>query len=192
MDGSESHNRFRGTAENAKTKLCLRWEAGNCRCGPLTLPRTSPPRGTLLARTPTPTAGVHRCEASSGSRDGLRGLDQAPISVPVWRQLLRHQSSLTNLRIAITPPGCFRSNPWPGPHAPPLYPLTQALRATFCPHRFGERCNFAHGEHELRRLPPRSGMNRGGFSRSDGPTMGAGGPPGGAYFTGKAFAHSVT
>ena len=46
--------------------------------------------------------------------------------------------------------------------------------------RFGERCNFAHGEHELRRLPPRSGMIR-GYTRADGP-LGAGGPPGGAYF----------
>jgi hypothetical protein len=40
--------------------------------------------------------------------------------------------------------------------------------------RFGDRCNFAHGEHELRSLPPRSddfGRGRGGF----------GGPPRGGF-----------
>jgi hypothetical protein len=37
--------------------------------------------------------------------------------------------------------------------------------------RFGDRCNFAHGEQELRSLPPRDdfGRGRGGY----------GGPPGG-------------
>jgi hypothetical protein len=34
--------------------------------------------------------------------------------------------------------------------------------------RFGDRCNFAHGEHELRSLPPRGGY-------------GGGGPPRGGY-----------
>jgi hypothetical protein len=45
--------------------------------------------------------------------------------------------------------------------------------------RFGDRCNFAHGEHELRSLPPRSddfGRGRGGF----------GGPPRGG-FGGRGF-----
>jgi hypothetical protein len=46
--------------------------------------------------------------------------------------------------------------------------------------RFGDRCNFAHGEHELRSLPPRSddfGRGRGGF----------GGPPRGGYGGGMGY-----
>lgn len=82
--GGDQRERFRGTAENAKTKMCLRWEAGNC--------------------------------------------------------------------------------------------------------RFGERCNFAHGEHELRRLPPRSGggapspgrgYGRGGEGPGGGGAPYYGGAPGG-------------
>lgn len=45
--------------------------------------------------------------------------------------------------------------------------------------RFGDRCNFAHGEHELRSLPPRSddfGRGRGGGAY--------GGPPRGGGFGG--------
>ncbi len=51
--------------------------------------------------------------------------------------------------------------------------------------RFGDRCNFAHGEHELRQLPPRSGdsFGRGG---GRGPSMGYGGRGnGGRYGQGR-------
>eukprot|EP01025_Chloroclados_australasicus_P037755 TRINITY_DN38617_c0_g1_i2.p1 TRINITY_DN38617_c0_g1~~TRINITY_DN38617_c0_g1_i2.p1 ORF type:complete len:225 (+),score=17.05 TRINITY_DN38617_c0_g1_i2:58-675(+) len=34
--------------------------------------------------------------------------------------------------------------------------------------RFGDRCNFAHGEHELRRLPPRQGRGTAGRSAAAG------------------------
>lgn len=34
--------------------------------------------------------------------------------------------------------------------------------------RFGDRCNFAHGEHELRALPPRGGGYAGGGGRGGG------------------------
>jgi len=40
--------------------------------------------------------------------------------------------------------------------------------------RFGDRCNFAHGEHELRKLPPRSGAGPGG-GRGGGRDGGRGG-----------------
>lgn len=53
--------------------------------------------------------------------------------------------------------------------------------------RFGDRCNFAHGDHELRPLPPREGddmgYDRGGAGRGYGPGpnrfMGGPGGPGG-------------
>jgi hypothetical protein len=36
--------------------------------------------------------------------------------------------------------------------------------------RFGDRCNFAHGEHELRALPPRTQQGGGGgYARGTGP-----------------------
>jgi Zinc finger C-x8-C-x5-C-x3-H type (and similar) len=46
--------------------------------------------------------------------------------------------------------------------------------------RFGDRCNFAHGEQELRSLPPRDpyGGGRGGFGAGGG-GRGPGGAPGG-------------
>jgi len=40
--------------------------------------------------------------------------------------------------------------------------------------RFGDRCNFAHGEHELRKLPPRGGPG-GGRGQKDGGGRGFGG-----------------
>lgn len=65
--------------------------------------------------------------------------------------------------------------------------------------RFGDRCNFAHGEHELRKLPARDengaaggpppaggrfggGRGRGGYGYGG---RGGGGPPGGAGYRGQ-------
>lgn len=52
--------------------------------------------------------------------------------------------------------------------------------------RFGDRCNFAHGEDELRALPPRDdfGRGRGGFGAPRGGGYGGRGAPG-AYGGGR-------
>ncbi len=64
MDGSESHNRFRGTAENAKTKLCLRWEAGNCRYGtPYPSPDLPHPEARCWHGRQPPSGGYSAIEA---------------------------------------------------------------------------------------------------------------------------------
>ncbi|KAG2452267.1 hypothetical protein HYH02_003291 [Chlamydomonas schloesseri] len=50
--------------------------------------------------------------------------------------------------------------------------------------RFGARCNFAHGEHELRKLPERQGGRGGGgrgYGGNAGPYGGRGGYGGGGY-----------
>ena len=108
---------FRGTAENAKTKICMRCAPRRRAGGPAPGPRGPGPRGR-----------------------GPRGRARA------WAGMAGWQGDGAG-------PGR-----WKNGHC-----------------RFGERCNFAHGEEELRKLPPRGEVD-GGYPPRPGPG-GGGGPP---------------
>lgn len=105
---------FRGTAENAKTRICQR-----CAC---------PGACVSCMRS-------FLWEPSSGKVDALPRMTS-------WRGLL-----------------CSRCR-WQAGHC-----------------RFGDRCNFAHGEEELRALPPKgnSGGGRGRGRGGEGSNSGGGG-----------------
>lgn len=60
---------FRGTAENAKTKVCLRWKAGHCRFGD----QCNFAHGDQELRRLPPRADMYGAGPSAGGRGGGRG-----------------------------------------------------------------------------------------------------------------------
>jgi hypothetical protein len=121
-DGRINQRRgFRGTAENAKTKICMRYVI-RCTCAAM---RWGECPGWFVL-------GIFVC--------------------PVW-------SKDYALRAWLCPGGNRRSDVSHGRSC--LLRITDRWQNGEC--RFGDRCNFAHGDDELRQLPPRH----------------EGGPPGG-------------